>query len=158
MPLITSTIYDIAADLLAALALRLTDPPARQYVHAGEPALDCEQLVITVPEAGLQHSFPDQSAKVEFCSPPRHVNLQVWVTRCVPTLQDVGDPPTVADLDTSAQVVLGDLWTLAYELWDSYRDGDWGQTCATLLLGPVAVIGPEGGYTSVRADLALLVT
>lgn len=158
MPLTTSQVYDIAADMLASLAARLADPPTRQYVHAGEPAWDCEALIVTVPESGLQHSFPGEAATVEQCSPPRHVNLQAWVIRCVPTLTDNGEPPTVADLDASAAVVLADVWTMAYELWDGWRDKDWGQPCTTVLFGPVSVIGPEGGYTAVRADVFLLVT
>lgn len=167
LPLDPSAVYDLATDLLDSVVARMNAEldvqlPPRQYVHAGLVAADCEQVVVAVPEPGLAHSFPGFTASsgagadVLVCSPPRHVTLEVWVWRCVPVTQDNGDSPTTTDLDAAAQVTLADLWTLAYILW-LYRD-DWKGVCASLLLGPVEVVGPEGGYTAVKATVFLLVT
>jgi hypothetical protein len=157
----TSTVYDLAAGLLDSVVTRMNaeltvDLPARQYVHAGLVAWDCEETVVAVPESGLTHAFPGEASKVEFCSPPRQVAFEVWIVRCVPSLQDNGTPPTEADLDAAAAIQLADLWTLSYVLWQ-YRD-DWKGTCHTLLMGPVEIVGPEGTFAAVKATVFVLIT
>lgn len=166
MPLDPSKIYDTAADLLDSVVTRMTDVyddyepavelPDRQYVHAGEVAFDCEQVVVS--GMNLTHAFPGEAGAILVCSPPRHVQLDVWIVRCVPTLSGNGDPPTAAALDASAQIVLKDLWVLAYVLWDGYKAKDWGGDCAAVLLGPVGIVGPEGTHVAVHAQVFLLVT
>lgn len=168
MPLDPSKLYDTATDLLDSVVTRMEDVyddytpaielPARQYVHAGEVAFDCEQVVVSVPEQGLTHAFPGEAAAILVCSPPRHVALTVTVVRCVPVMSDNGDPPTPEALDAAARTTLTDLWTLAYVLWAGYDAGDWGGTCASVLLGPVEVVGPEGAHTAVVATVFLLIT
>lgn len=163
MALDPTKLYDTASDLLDSVVARMgTVPitlPVRQYVHAGLIAYDCEQVVVTVPETGVTHSFPGQAASDnQICSPPRHTVLEVHVVRCVPVPSDNGDPPTVTALDASAQEVLQDLWSLAYVIWEGYREGDWGSTCSTVSLGPVQVNGPEGGHVGVVATVFLLIT
>lgn len=166
MPLDPSKIYDIASDLLDSVVARVEDVfddytpaivlPARRYVHAGDVAFDCEQVVVTVPEAGLTHAFPGEAAAILVCSPPRHVALEVWVVRCVPTLKDNGDPPSTVELDAAAYLTLVDMWSLAYVLW-AFRD-DWSGPCASLLFGPVEIIGPEGAFSAVKATVFMLLT
>jgi hypothetical protein len=106
----------------------------------------------------LTHAFPGESAAILVCSPPRHVALEVWIVRCVPVSSDNGTPPTPEALDDSAAIVLKDLWTLAYVLWDGYKAGDWGGTCAAVLFGPIEIVGPEGAHVAVKAEVFLLVT
>lgn len=168
MPLDPSKVYDTATDILDSVVARLgdlyddytpaIDVPDRQYVHGGDVAWDCEQVVVTVPEAGLTHAFPGEAAAMLVCSPPRHVAFEVWIVRCVPGPKDNGDPPTVTDLDDAARKTLTDLWVLAYSLWAGYDAGEWGGACASVLLGPVEIIGPEGLYTAVKATVFLLIT
>lgn len=136
----------------------LTIEGTHNFIADGIVVHNCEQVVVTVPEAGLTHAFPGETAAIEHCSPPRHVALQVWINRCVPVPADDGTPPTADALDSSAEVVLADLWSLAYVLWEGYRNQEWGSRCATLILGPVSVAGPEGGHVAVTADVFLLVT
>lgn len=164
MPLDPSKIYDLAADLLASVIDRVTDVyddytpaielPERRYVHAGEVAWDCEQVVVS--GGPLTHAFPGEAGEQLVCSPPRHVQLDVWIVRCVPTMGDNGDPPTTEALDDAARITLTDQWVLSYVLW-AYRD-DWKGTCASLLLGPVEIVGPEGTYSAVHAPVFVLVT
>lgn len=163
MPLNPTALYDVATDLLASVVARMTTAgitlPARQYVHAGLVAYDCEQVTVTVPESGVTHAFPGEAASVnQVCAPPRHVALEVHVVRCVPIPGDSGDPPTVTELDASATEVLTDLWALAYVIWEGYREGEWGSTCSTVSLGPVTVNGPEGGFVGSVATVFLLIT
>lgn len=168
MPLDPSRVYDTAADILDCVVAGMEDVydeytpaielPARQYVHAGDVAWDCPQVVVTVPEAGLTHAFPGEAASILVCSPPRHVAFEVWIVRCVPSLKDNGDPPTPEELDAAARTTLTDLWTLAYVLWSKYSDGCWGSTCASVLFGPVEIVGPEGTHTAVKATVFLLIT
>lgn len=164
MPLDPSKIFDIATDLLASVVDRMEDVfddytpaivlPARRYVHAGDVAFDCEQVVVAAQD--LTHSFPDAAAEILVCSPPRHTAFEVWIVRCVPTLKDNGDPPTTTDLDAAAYQTLVDQWTLAYVLWANRSD--WSGVCASLLFGPVEIVGPEGGFTAVKATVFMLLT
>lgn len=164
MPLDPSKIYDIASDLLDSVVTRVEDVydeytpaivlPDRRYVHAGDVAWDCEQVVVAGQD--LTHAFPGEAGEILVCSPPRHVALEVWIVRCVPTLKDNGDPPTPAELDEAARVTLTDQWVLAYILW-AYRD-DWSGPCASLLFGPVEIVGPEGGFSAVKATVFTLLT
>lgn len=164
MPLDPSKIYDIATDLLDSVVARMVDVfddytpaielPDRRYVHAGDVAFDCEQVVVAGQD--LTHAFPGESAAILVCSPPRHVALEVWIVRCVPSLKDNGDPPTAAELDAAAYQTLVDQWTLAYVLW-AFRD-DWSGPCASLLFGPVEIVGPEGAYSAVKATVFTLLT
>lgn len=164
MPLDPSRLYDLAADLLDSVVARMEDVyqdytpaivlPERQYVHAGEVAWDCESVVVS--GMSLTHAFPGEAGANLVCSPPRHVALDVWIIRCVPTLDDNGNPPSVQALDDAARITLTDMWVLSYILW-AFRD-DWKGTCQSLLLGPVEVVGPEGGYSAVKAQVFVLVT
>lgn len=169
MPLDTPHVYDIASDLLTSVVDRLTAAgitvPDRQYAHAGLVAWDCESVVVTVRE--LIHAFPGGSGALNapggstqllVCSPPRHVHMEAWIIRCVPVPSDNGDPPSAAALDASAEIVLADVWSLAYVLWAGYQAEEWGGRCASVMLGAVEVVGPEGGYVGVKADVFLLVT
>ena len=163
MGLIKGLVYEVATDILECTAARLTaygiDVPTRQYVHMGEVALDCcdpGQLVVTV--SNLTHAMPGAGEEIAVCSPPRSVTFDVWLNRCVPTLDDNGDPPTAAELDDSAETLLTDLWTLAYVLWDGYKDGCWGGGCASVLFGPITPYGPEGACGGVHASITLNLT
>ncbi len=169
MPLDPSKIYDLATDLLDCVVAGMEEVfddylpaivlPDRQYVHAGEVAWDCPAVTVTVPDGtGVTHAMPGGSPSIAICAPPRHVHLQVSITRCVPIPSDNGDPPTVEALDAAARLTLTDLWTLAYVLWDTYRDGCWGGSCASVMFGDVVVVGPQGGHTAVVADVFVLVT
>lgn len=164
MPLDPSRLYDIAEDLLASVIDRMEDVyddytpaislPDRRYVHAGDVAWDCEQVVVAGRE--LTHAFPGQAGEMLICSPPHHYALEVWIVRCVPGSKDNGDPPTPESLDEAARVTMTDQWVLSYILWAN-RD-DWKGTCASLLLGPVEIVGPTGNFSAVKATVFVLVT
>lgn len=160
--LVATKVADLAEELLASVATRLEDAgltvPSRQYVTVGEVALDCpEQLVVAV--TGLVHAFPGEEAAMAICAPPRSVALSVWLTRCVPTVQENGDPPTAAALNASGVELATDAWVLPYVIWEGHRadDDGWGEACDSILLGPVIPYGPSGQTGGVHADLSVLI-
>lgn len=160
MSLNKTLLYDTAADVLDSVATRLAAQgitvPTRQYVHAGEVAFDCcDQLVVTVVQ--LDHAMPGEQATILQCAPPRHANIDVWLTRCVPVSKDNGDPPTAAELEASAAEVLTDMWSLAYVLWEGYQAHDWGGTCSSVILNAIEAVGPEGGCGGSHAAIDLLI-
>lgn len=160
-PLVTSKIYDLASALLVSVADRLDDAgidvPTRQYVHAGEVALDfvgddcCSQLVVAVLE--LAHTMPLGDAEIVHCAPMRTVRLDVWLTRCVPTQDDQARPPSVADLDAASDVILGDLWTLPYVIHAGYTAGEWASLCQSVMFDLVEPYGPAGACGGVHAQV-----
>lgn len=162
MALVPDLIFQVASDILDCVADGLTDAgitvPDRQYVHQGEVALDCcDQLVVTF--TGLEHTIPGGNVEIAICAPPRTVTFDVWLTRCVPTLQEDGAPPTAEDLTVSAQELQTDAWSLAYVIWSTYKiDSCWGDGCDSVILGPVLPFGPEGGCGGSHATVTLQLT
>lgn len=149
-------VFDIADDLLAAVAAGFAAVPialpSRQYVHSGQVAFDCEQLVVSVD--GLDHSLAGGDPQVSKCAPPRSINLHVWLIRCVPTHgTDDREPPSESQLTVSAETLLTDLWVLAYVIWNNRAS--WAERCASILLGPTVVVGPEGRFGGSHASLTV---
>lgn len=168
MPPVSNTkIYDLASSVLASVASRMTaagdPPPDRRYVHAGEVAFDCEELVVSATV--LDHAFPGESPQMHVCAPPRHVVFEVWLIRCAPVQDDHGNPPSVAELDAAAAQVLTDMWVLPLVLYDGLIEHDWGgianceacDACDSVLFSSVEAVGPEGAFGGVKATLAVLV-
>lgn len=151
--LIFQTASDILDCIVEGFAEANVDLPARQYVHQGEVALDCEQLVVTF--SGLVHTLPLGGEEVTNCPPPRSAVFDVWLTRCVPGLKDGGKDPTAAELTDSAEALQTDAWVLANLLFTTHQAGCWGDTCGGVLLGPVLPYGPEGGHGGSHATLTV---
>lgn len=151
-------LYGIARQVLDIAHGAITDPPERHYVSDGPlVAWDCEQVVVTA-ETMTGHagdvSVEDQSPIG--CLVMRAALLGVWVVRCAPTMDDDGDPPSAAAIDTNAAVMLQDPLMVANALVAAYRAGTLSH-CHGISLQGWQGIGPEGGLTGgvlrLRIDL-----
>lgn len=143
-------LYTLAGDLLAAVEgyfaaeAPAVDLPDRRYVTTGSPAFDCEQVTVTIPQlfTGLPGSayvgplVPGVTSAVE---------LQVSVIRCVPTMDDGGNPPDTTDLETSAQELLIDADLLRAAMFEAKKDGVF-DTCNDVVIAETIAYGPEGGF------------
>lgn len=141
-------IYQLGQDLLAAVVDHFTDEtidlPERRYVTIGAPAIDCEQVVVSVSQffSGLPGAayvgplVPGVTSSVEFA---------VSVVRCVATPDDRGNPPTVEDLATDAQALLADADTLRAAMFIAKKDGVF-DNCNDIVIAETTAVGPEGGF------------
>jgi hypothetical protein len=117
--------------------------PERRYWTLGEPAVDCEQLVVTFIQMYL--GFPgDEATEPRRCNDPRSATLHVRVSRKVPTVGPGGKAPNAKDIQDHSQLVAYDAWCLmesasALDAWQESFPG----------LGVIATVevdSPEGGY------------
>lgn len=128
--------------------------PGRQYWTMGQPAIDCEQLVVTFTQMYL--GVPgDQATTPQRCHVPRTVVLNVILTRKIPTVGQNGKAPSGTAIEESSYSSAVDAWVLMESInqldqWDSTGYG----------LGVIAtldMIGPEGGFTSVNLQITMAV-
>lgn len=153
MPSTVDALYQAGADLLAACvdALNLTadGAPARQYVSDGPVALDCEQITVEFTSIGQADTIPISPPLV----PARRVlvaslgmvGMQAVATRCVPTVDANGRPPTVAQIAASGQIVAADGWALWNHLHQAIHAGTLFPGCQGVLILPMLPIPTSGG-------------
>lgn len=145
-------LHTIATAALDAIvdAYAAEQPPAalpdRQYVHAGQVAYDCEQVVVTVERGffGLAHQ---EQVEVVDCLLMRSAVIAAHVVRCVPVTEEGGDPPPAADLDAAALELTGDTIRVTNALSAAHRAGNLG-ACKSLAFEGIDIVGPEGGLAA----------
>lgn len=156
--------YDLAVDLLAVAAdaldtLPLLDPdlrgaPTHQYVSAGLPAIDCEQVSAHVPalyEAGTW--TPQGPASLAEVARIRlgqvsEVAVAIIVARCVVGPQESGSTivlPSVAQLEADGKQVSADGWAIWQGLQTARRNGRLGD-CASMMINPAVALNPSGNF------------
>lgn len=129
--------------------------PARRYYTFGPPAIDCEQLVVSVLQMYLG-APGDQATEPRRCHDPRTVTLNITVSREVPIALPNGNPPTPSSISAATQVSAYDAWILM----DSVNVLDvWGEG-GNYGLGIISTIDftpPEGGFQSVVMSVTMAV-
>lgn len=151
--------YDIAQELLTAAASMLgATAPDRQYVTVGQPTDvvwdGCDQLVVVVSSLNPSSGLFSQPGQVKGVVIPL-LSLAVEVVRCFPMMDESGNPPSEADLNSAAETLLIDQKNLFCGITDEIRAGSlFSDThCDHDRLLSVEMVGPSGGMASVRATL-----
>lgn len=162
-----TVIYDLCADLLAAVVARHGSPlPARRYVAAGAPAWDCELLATWCERtAGLASADPAQEGLVAHSREPTHAMrygvFVVTLMRCTPAVPDtVGTEavlPTVADEQAAAAALYEDGQRLVNAVVAAEKAGEL-VGCHGLALVDWRVIGPDGGLVAGELRLRIALT
>lgn len=144
-------IFAIGDCLLEAAQAAITEAgltiPSRSYVHLGNIAVDCEQLVVTID--GLTFGLTDgpENPAVK-CMPPGYSTYTVLLALCVPVPDDSGTPPSTADLEASAVNLSPYGLALTSGIAELIHAGD--ADCIGLCDNPAMTsalpLGPEGGY------------
>jgi hypothetical protein len=142
--------HTVAERIRTAVHDELTTKPDRSGVVPGAIAwdeCDCGLLAVSVAQVFLTETFPDQLARRvgNACDAPYEVGeFVIQVVRCAPNPDDI-DPPTVAELDASAQEVLRDAYEVlkgaSVLLCEMNRD----RQIADFMLRPLTAQGPSGG-------------
>lgn len=115
--------------------------PTRQYIHFGQVAIDCDQLVVEY--VGAQRTNVDSQTA---CTPIYAHTWRVWILRCVPTLNQVGQAPEPADLTSSTITQLTDASILEYGLPRHWKETD---NCSHTWVSSVTAYGPSGAISGV---------
>jgi|SRR5215831_15391311 len=147
-------IYGAATKLLDLVKQQLTTAgvvlPDRVYVAPGvDLALDCEQLTVHLSRIisnfqGQDTPYPVMTHKLLRKSAEFYVTL----ARCVPSMNDDGSPPPVADMDAAASVVMKDMRELRRALEQIEHQHLMMPINVPVTIGPATTIGPLGGIAA----------
>lgn len=128
--------------------------PSRCYWTMGQPAVDCEQLVVSF----LQMYLGAPGAQVgepQRCNVPRSATLSVSISRSTPIVGQNGRPPSPDKIELASSVQAIDSWVLmeSINLLDQWDDTGYGiGIVATLEAG-----SPEGGFQTTALTVTMAV-
>jgi hypothetical protein len=129
--------------------------PARRYWTFGAPAVDCEQLVVSMIQMYVG-SPGDEANEPRRCNDPRSATLNIAVARIAPISQPNGAPPSADEIQNASEVSAYDAWILM----ESVNQLDvWGEVGA-FGLGVIATVdaeAPEGGFATTRMTITLAI-
>lgn len=126
--------------------------PFEQYVAAGAIAWDdCCGLLVAAPErvyrAGI---FPEEGTVDINCETgDLVVDVLVLLLRCVPVIDDQGNPPTVAELDAAYQLILRDAAVVWNAVVGELPEG-WVRAGVNQ-----AFLGAEGGCIGIETRVTI---
>jgi hypothetical protein len=128
--------------------------PARRYWSIGQPAIDCEQLVVSFIQMYLG-APGDEATSPQRCHVPRSAVVTISIARAVPIVSVGGRPPAPEKIQQSSATSAIDAWVLmdAVKLFDMWDGSGYG-------LGVIATVDitpPEGGFQTVNMNLTLAV-
>jgi len=128
--------------------------PQKKYWMMGEPAIDCEQVVVSF----LQMYLGPPGAQVgepQRCHVPRSATLNVSISRATPVVGQNGRPPTQEKIQQASEILAIDSWVLmqSVNLLDQWDETGYG-------IGVVATLdvsGPEGGFHTTTMTITMAV-
>jgi len=128
--------------------------PSRCYWTMGQPAVDCEQLVVSF----LQMYLGAPGAQVgepQRCHVPRSATLSISISRNTPIVGQNGRPPSPDKIELASSIQAIDSWVLmeSINLLDQWDDTGYGiGIVATLEAG-----SPEGGFQTTALTITMAV-
>ena len=128
--------------------------PARQYWMMGQPAIDCEQLVISFQQLFLGPPGA-QVGEPQRCHVPRSATITIEISRATPITQQNGRPPSPDRIEAASGILAIDSWVLMETInqLDQWDDTGYGVgVIATLDVSP-----PEGGFQTTSMTITMAV-
>lgn len=138
-----------------AFAAHNVELPNRRYWTMGQPAIDCDQLVVYFVEAFLG-TPGDELGQPQRYNAPRSATVGISIAREVPTVGVNGRAPSAEKIQQYSARSAIDAWVLL----ESARSLDmWDETGG---YGPGVVINldvspPEGGFQLVNMSLTMTI-
>lgn len=117
--------------------------PERRYWTMADPAMDCEQLVVSFIQAYIGPPGDEVTAPRR-CMDPRSATIHISVTRKVPTVGQNNRPPSPEAIQQASIAQAYDAWILL----DSAAELDTWATAGGFGLGVIATVEtsePQGG-------------
>jgi hypothetical protein len=128
--------------------------PSRRYWTMGLPAIDCEQLTVSLVQMylgapGAQVSSPQR------CNVPRSATLNVSIAREVPVVGTNGRPPSAEKIEQAGSLAAIDAWVLMQSInqLDQWDETGYGVGVIATLDTPE----PEGGFQTVTMQITMAV-
>lgn len=128
--------------------------PARQYWTMGEPAIDCEQLVISFAQMYLGTPGA-QVGEPQRCHVPRSATLNISISRETPVVGSSGRPPSPEKIQIASEIIAIDSWVLmeSINLLDQWDETGYG-------LGVIATLeakDAEGGFQTTTMTVTMAI-
>ncbi len=117
--------------------------PQRRYWTVGQPAIDCEQLVVYFQQMYLGPPGA-QVGEPQRCHVPRSATITISIARATPIVNQNGRPPSPERIKAASEVLAIDAWVLMESInqLDQWDETGYGVgVIATLEVNP-----PEGGF------------
>jgi len=109
------TLYDLGLHILTSIqeifAREGVALPVRQFVTAGMPAQDCEQVTVAFQQTYIGPPG-DEASLPQRCDGPRSASYQIAITRCITTVDSRNNVPTPQQIQKDAQTLMRDAWIL----------------------------------------------
>jgi hypothetical protein len=128
--------------------------PNRRYWTIGQPAIDCEQVVVSFIQMYLG-APGDEASSPQRCNVPRSAVVTISIARAVPIVGPNGRPPSPEKIQEASAVSAIDAWVLmdAVRLFDMWDGSGYGVG----VIATVDITPPEGGFQTVNMNLTLAV-
>jgi hypothetical protein len=128
--------------------------PSRKYWTMGQPAIDCEQLVVSFVQMYLGAPGA-QVAEPQRCHVPRSATLNIMISRATPIVGQNGRPPAADKIQQASETLAIDSWVLmqSVNLLDQWDETGYGVGVVATL----EVSGPEGGFQTTTMSITLAV-
>lgn len=128
--------------------------PQRRYWIMGQPAIDCEQLVVSFVQMYLGAPGA-QVAEPQRCHVPRSATINIMLSRETPVVGQNGRPPAADKIQLASEIIAVDSWVLleSVNLLDQWDETGYG-------IGVVATLeasGPEGGFQTTTLTITMAV-
>jgi hypothetical protein len=128
--------------------------PERRYWTMGQPAIDCEQLVVSFVQMYLGAPGA-QVGEPQRCHVPRSATLNIMISRATPIVGQNGRPPSPQKIQIASETLAYDSWVLmeSVNLLDQWDETGYGiGVIATLEVG-----APEGGFQTTTMSVTMAV-
>lgn len=128
--------------------------PSRCYWSMSQPAVDCEQLVISFLQLYLGPPGGQISQPMR-CNVPRSATIQISISRATPIVGQNGRPPSPDKIELASSIQAIDSWVLmeSINLLDQWDENGYGVgVIATLDAG-----APEGGFQTTVMTVTMAV-
>jgi hypothetical protein len=128
--------------------------PQRRYWTMGQPAIDCEQLVVSF----LQMFLGTPGAQVgepQRCHVPRSATINISISRQIPIAGPSGKAPSPERIQQASETLAYDSWVLmeSVNLLDQWDETGFG-------VGVIATLeadAPEGGYQTSSMTITMAI-
>lgn len=111
---------------------------AMDFCDCEQGGLACGMAWVRLNNAGPSVRFPNLGGSPSSCADPTAASIQLGITRCMPSVDEHGRPPTVPEQDHATRAQMSDYAALRRAV-----------VCClageTYVLGPYLPIGPMGG-------------
>jgi hypothetical protein len=128
--------------------------PSRRFWTVGEPAIDCEQLVVSFMQMYLG-TPGDQAGTPQRCTMPRSAVLTISISREIPVVGVNGKAPSGDKIQEGSEAAVVDAWLFMRLLnrLDQWEPDEFG-------LGVIATAdssGFDGGFQTTAMQLTMVV-